>query len=293
MMNGLQVRRVAGMIGLMGVLWIPFTFAQDRSPLPARLLERQVRERPATNYVFAADVMDADGNPSYGTRIDVRKPGAYADAHIPGSLRFPLYQVKARSFLRSRNLILVDEGWGNPRLEEEVESLRARGFDSVHILDGGINAWRRAGGRMQGRAVSPARLAELDPAEFWTSRPYEDWMVIFPSADPSQRLETLLPEAVRIPFDAKDPGSFAVEMTRHRGAFPKLRRVLLVTEDGSGSSGPRRALEDEPGITVFTLKNGLAGLEQRLHMSAAMRNSTTKTTGEAGETKGDCVSCPE
>ncbi|MDA3629962.1 rhodanese-like domain-containing protein [Saccharopolyspora sp. WRP15-2] len=82
-----------------------------------------------------------------GTRlIDVRTPGEFAAAHIPGSRSVPLDLLRAKSGLtvdHSDPVVLVCRS--GARAEEARGLLATAGIDRLVVLEGGIEAWERTG----------------------------------------------------------------------------------------------------------------------------------------------------
>lgn len=87
--------------------------------------------------------------------IDVRSPAEYASVHIPGSYNVPLEQLgEHRAELRALDapIVLVCRSGNRARQAEML--LREVDGSGLHILDGGMAAWERAGLPVnQGRSV--------------------------------------------------------------------------------------------------------------------------------------------
>jgi len=77
--------------------------------------------------------------------IDVREPSAYAQGHIPGAALIPLGELSGRleEVPRDQAVVLVCRS-GN-RSRQALQILGAEGFEDIHNLLGGMNAWSRAG----------------------------------------------------------------------------------------------------------------------------------------------------
>ena len=126
---------------------------------------RSPTERDWSLYVGAEDAKRIIHNPDAAVLVDVRS----ADGHIriPGALQMPMHAVKTKSFLRDRQVVLIDEGYGNPALEAECRKLRKTGFTQSSIWYGGLNAWQGQGGAMEGgeaaavRRLSPVALQAI------------------------------------------------------------------------------------------------------------------------------------
>ena len=77
--------------------------------------------------------------------IDVREDYEYNDGHIPGARLVPLGQVPNRldEIPKDKTVIAVCRS-GN-RSSQATNFLRQQGFDNVHNMTGGMNAWAQAG----------------------------------------------------------------------------------------------------------------------------------------------------
>ncbi len=88
-----------------------------------------------------AEIMDRDDV----VLIDVREQFEYDEAHIPGVTLIPLGEVPQRmdEFPTDKTVIITCRS-GN-RSGQATDFLRENGYDNVHNMDGGINAWKSAG----------------------------------------------------------------------------------------------------------------------------------------------------
>jgi rhodanese-related sulfurtransferase len=81
--------------------------------------------------------------------VDVRTPGEFAARHIPGSYNVPLPDLAehrdelTRSDHAGTPVVLVCESGRRAGMAES--QLAAAGLPGVHVLDGGVAAWERAG----------------------------------------------------------------------------------------------------------------------------------------------------
>jgi rhodanese-related sulfurtransferase len=87
--------------------------------------------------------------------IDVREYPEFAEGHIEGSTLVPLGSLDraCESWDRSRTLRLVCRS--GRRAEQARQTLIAKGFSSVGVLEGGIEAWRLSGWPLQSEAKKP------------------------------------------------------------------------------------------------------------------------------------------
>lgn len=86
--------------------------------------------------------------------LDVRTPGEFAAARIPGSYNIPLGDLDAHAEAlasgAATELVVVCQSGGRAKLAADV--LRSKGRDNVTVLDGGLAAWESAGGQTEGGA---------------------------------------------------------------------------------------------------------------------------------------------
>jgi len=80
--------------------------------------------------------------------LDVREDWEYASGHIPGALLLPLGQIPQRlSEIPTDKTVVAVCRSGN-RSNQATIFLRQQGFDNVHNMQGGMNAWAQAGYEM-------------------------------------------------------------------------------------------------------------------------------------------------
>jgi rhodanese-related sulfurtransferase len=90
-------------------------------------------------------VLDSAGAPRL---IDVRTPGEFEAAHIPGSYNVPLdllreHRAELRHHLDEQVVLICRSG---QRAAQAEQALAAAGLPNLRLLDGGITAWQAAGG---------------------------------------------------------------------------------------------------------------------------------------------------
>lgn len=91
--------------------------------------------------------------------LDVRTPAEFARAHIEGSYNVPLGELEPHAATIGRTrapVVLVCRSGARAQTAQEV--LRRAGARSVHVLDGGMIAWRRGGLPVDGRPRSAGDL---------------------------------------------------------------------------------------------------------------------------------------
>jgi len=106
-------------------------------PLPGRELHPTER-KPEVTVAQASELL---GRAQF---VDVREAWEVAQAHIPGMYWIPMGEVEARYGEIARDRPVVVYCASGQRSGKVTEWLRARGYDNVYNLAGGILAWQNA-----------------------------------------------------------------------------------------------------------------------------------------------------
>ncbi|ALO12476.1 Sulfur carrier protein adenylyltransferase ThiF [Streptomyces venezuelae] len=80
--------------------------------------------------------------------LDVRTPGEFRTAHIPGSYNVPLatlreHRAELRAHLDEEVVLLCRSG---ARAAQAEQALAEAGLPNLRVLEGGVTAWEAAGG---------------------------------------------------------------------------------------------------------------------------------------------------
>jgi rhodanese-related sulfurtransferase len=95
----------------------------------------------------AAELRGLLASPTPPRVIDVRTPGEFETAHISGAYNVPLdllreHRDEIRAQLDHKVVLVCRSG---QRAAQAEDTLSAAGLGSVHILEGGMNAWEGQG----------------------------------------------------------------------------------------------------------------------------------------------------
>ena len=223
--------------------------------------------------------------------VDLRIPTKFAQARLPRSLNLQAFALKSHKEWKNRTLILVDEGHDPTELMAEVAALRAAGFGDVRALDGGVAAWARQGGPLEGTADLPVQIAQISPSQFARSQAAGRWRVIevspeaaaaFPDAEVVARwtgLESLLGQLPKPP----------------PGALPQRTLVIAPDLETYAHIEKRFGALDTAGL--FYLLGGSRALQQFRSLQAAIvpgsaPTATTHTRTIAPASRSGCGVCP-
>ena len=193
--------------------------------------------------------------------VDVRHARAYEQYRVAGSLNVPLAFVKTKSFLKSQAFALVNEGRESAQLEAMCEDLRAQGFGRATVLHGGLNAWRRASGTIDGDVFAQRELTRMHHAELAEEGNYSDWIVVSIATAPVKEVQALLPSAVMVtPNDNAAKLAAAVRTAVLKRVRKGLEpRVLVVDDNGERYDRIEGTFATALPQSVFFLEGGLSG----------------------------------
>lgn len=255
-----------------------------QAAVPAR------KDRDWSLYLEAGLVDAAIRGASDALWVDVRSEEAFQKARIPGSIQIPLFAIKTKEFLRSRRVVLVDDGHGSPATEEECRRLRTMGFGDLWLWYGGLNAWRQLGGGLEG--VSPGTLDRVVPADVNDILLATDWLAVAIGA-PS---DSLGPDAIALEWDPADPARLGEALRQAMAAHPQALCLLIATAAGDDYA----QLADAVGSVdahVFYLEGGLAAWTAYQQMMSAIQQGGHQTTQTrsvtGGVTRKGCGGCPK
>jgi len=207
--------------------------------------------------------------------IDTRSPDEFGRLHIAHATNIPTFALKTKTNLRLGKLVLVDDGVSSVELLAEVAVLRQQGFAQVFALSGGLPAWMRAGGRVEGSG-SVLDVARISAANFVRASRAGKWRVV--EVSETDAIERSL---VALAADAA-------------GGMPP--HILIVAPTNASHAAIEAHLGQAGRLPVFYLTDGAPALalfhDQQI---AAARNSvqlfTTKAANNAPVIAGGCSSC--
>lgn len=90
--------------------------------------------------------------------IDIRSPREFAHEHIEGAQLVPLGSFDRHDFPNSRSQTAVFTCRSGARTTMAANRLLAKGFRSAYVLEGGLDAWKRAGLPVQTTPAKPLSL---------------------------------------------------------------------------------------------------------------------------------------
>jgi rhodanese-related sulfurtransferase len=214
--------------------------------------------------------------------VDIRPDSEHERVWIAGSIHLTGTALASAGYLREKPVLLVGTGPDAGDAEATCRRLEKGGFKSVRALLGGIAAWSRAGGKLEGEVSAPAHLNHASADAFARDAARAHWLLIDVGAPPSRGLE-LPVQRLAIPISHGE-ASFRSEVAaaiRGQGASSPARLVALTGATDSEVEAARLALAplDLADPFVFAVDGGRAALEsafERQRMIAAAAPGRTE-----------------
>jgi len=226
------------------------------------------------------------------TLIDTRDLAQFSKLHSMHAINIPAFALKTRTDLRGSKLVLVDDGASPVDLLAEADSLRQMGFTQVFVLSGGLPAWIRAGGRVEGSTQSVLGVARISAADFARASRAGKWQVV----EIGEAL-TPLPETTNvIKLSATDDiGSALVSLSKNfaQGMPPN---ILIIAPSNASQAKIEAHLGPAGHLPVFYLNDGMKALAFFHNEQAGAASNTGRLFKVASARSvpivaGGCSSC--
>lgn len=202
--------------------------------------------------------------------VDVRKPELFQQHQISGSINLPLYEIKYKKNLKNRNIVLANKGLTQRYLLKECSQLKAKGFNYISVLKGGLNEWSDHGFPLNSKAGSVAEFDEISPYEYFNAAPETEWIYIDLDHS-SAEIRSLISEARILEYN----GDLSAFKVNHRklnsiGISGRTTRFLMVDRNGKNYQKYRRLFSDLVIKDIFFLSGGITELQRYMHKHAAL-----------------------
>jgi rhodanese-related sulfurtransferase len=279
--NKLTSNVIFMLIALMLTTPLPFVAAENAGSLliQEELIEGSPIEADYSLAVSAAELLNKTKQNRRMTLVDVRSPEEFERLRIPGSICVPLHAVKTKDYLKAQPFVLVGSGFERRGLESESKRLQQRGY-KPSILFGGLVAWQRQGGPLEGDRLLVATYKEISPHHFFHEKDYKDIKVYDVSPDPLPDAQKLIPGTVHV----KNIESLTKLLKQNS---PTYLTLVLFNESGEQYEKFDAALKKTGIPTAFFLKGGLSGYRYFLENTTLSR----KSRAERVVTLGGCGTC--
>ncbi len=260
------------------------SFAQ----IPSELLSRQWKKCNLANLTSPGSVLKKLKEKRELVLVDVRDAQDFNSCRIRGSINIPAFALSKKTFLKSKSLVLVNEGFRYSKLEQAYQRLKDSGFQHVSILIGGLNYWREKELPLDGDVFAQKGLNKIPPREFFAERNYENLVLVNVSGIMSPEASSLMPGALSAPYrkqGKKFVGELKEVLKPHEN--DRLVSVLIFNQNGRYTERMEGIIRKAGIKNVFYLKDGLEGYKTFLQKQALILR--TKNTRKIVK---KCVTCP-
>jgi rhodanese-related sulfurtransferase len=221
--------------------------------------------------------------------IDVRPANLYEKLRIPGSMNVPIHFISTKPFLKPSLIILVHSGISQKVLAAACEALNRSGF-RIKFLAGGLAAWYREGGKLEGDLFVAEDLLWISPELFYQDKDVDPVLVIDASPGERKRAEDILPFAVSVPFEnsAHQWIETVLKKVADHRAGPSLR-IYILTEAGGNYERMMPLLASNGLKQFFFVQGGLRAYEG--YLSQMVQSWRPRSERVAADTS--CKPCAE
>jgi len=194
--------------------------------------------------------------------VDIRNKAEFEKFRIPDSINIPLFAVKTKDFLKSKSLILINEGYNQTQLRQACEELNAAGFRASFIY-GGLNAWKENRGLIEGDPFAQQELNKIKPLDFLAEKDDDNRIIIDVSSSDTKNNRSLLPKSLHIPYQ-KDENNFVSAFQRElaKQKDKPFSSVLIVSQNGDQYENIQKAVRKADVKNVFFLRGGIEAYQK-------------------------------
>lgn len=164
--------------------------------------------------------------------VDTRHPKEFSEFRIDGALNIRVGELRVKSFLVGKSVLLVGNGKGERELYLACGELKRFGFKQVKVLRGGMPAWLAQGQLVIGPAESTASPNMLNASQLWAESRFDaNQLFLLPEMAAFQR-EFATGKLIQ-DGDLESIKSFLDKGGRNRKALP-VASVVLIAGSGMG-----------------------------------------------------------
>ena len=275
-------------LGLPILTAIPVQSDLSVAEIPSELLSRKWKKYNLANLISPDSFLRKLKEKRELVLVDVRDAQDFNSCRIRGSINIPAFALSKKTFLKSKTLVLFNEGFNYSKLEQACQRLRDSGFHNVSILIGGLSHWSEKGFPIEGDVFAQKSLNKIPPREFFAERNYKNLILVDVSGIMSPEASSLMPGALSVPY-RKQAKKFVGELKKVLQLHENdpLVSVLIFNKNGRYPESMELLIRKAGIKNVFYLKDGLEGYKTFLQKHALMLR--TKNTRKIVK---KCVSCP-
>lgn len=248
----------------------PMTTVQEilKNIKPSSCSRKDIKKPIPSEYVRVAEVkpdLSCVINPadlahklkSPGTvLVDTRSAVDFAEFHIEGAMNISATELRSKSFLRDKSVVLIGNGKAERELYIECRRLKSTGFRRVNVLRGGMPAWLASGYSVLGQSPNLARLTTLTPSELWIESRFAANLILVTASQ--KTLQKHITGALLIPDERlKTVQAIVNQRSRHSKSGSRAA-VILGTGKEADVQALSQAIEPVPLLVYSETAEALA-----------------------------------
>jgi len=204
------------------------------------------------------------------TLVDVRNASDYQIYQITGSLNIKLYELKAKTFLKRKRLVLVGYGYDGERLLEACKILKSSGFQSVKVLENGISGWAITKDQTIDAPEIIQSVFYINPADIPHIEKSSSVLVINLTGKKSTPLNNYFEHITTVTALNNDS---AKKLSKIRTSNnQRYGYMIVVDEDGQGYPSLYNLNHSHNNLPILFLNGGIIGLRDFEAQQTAMAN---------------------
>lgn len=254
------------------------TQAENDSVVNYSNIETYFSTRDEDLYTGVKTVLDLYNNNQKNqlALVDVRPEEEYENFRIPNTINIQAHLLKYKSYLKTKNLVLVNSGKQYKALESTVLDLRLRGFEKITILDGGLRKWKSEANRLDGKSSAAKFLNTMSVKEFLSESSHGPW-IVFDLNKQNIFNNEISGNVIHLPYD----GLFSLNLNSKLNEIDDLglTRILFTSNDKEIYSKLVPILE-EKGISNYHILSEITDyikvFNQKTRMASTAKNRVTK-----------------
>jgi len=257
------------LLGLPILTAIPVESDLSVAEIPSELLSRKWKKYNLSNLISPDSVLGKLKEKRELVLVDVRDAQNFNSCRIRSSINIPAFALSKKTFLKSKSLVLVNEGFRYSKLEQACLRLKDSGFHNVWILIGGLSHWREKGFPIEGDVFAQKKLNKVLPRDFFAERNYENLILVDVSEIMSPEASSLMTGAFSVPYRKqvkKFVGRLKKVLEPHEN--DPLVSVLIFNKNGRYPESMELLIRKERVKNAFYLKDGLEGYKTFLQKQA-------------------------
>lgn len=176
--------------------------------------------------------------------IDTRNATDFANFHINGAMNISAAELRGKTFLRGKSVILLGNGKAEQQQYIDCKRLKSNGFKKVRVLLGGMPAWLAAGQGVLGLSPNPMQLTRLTPSDLWIESRFESNLVLVAAG--RKTLQTQITGSVLIPDEMPQTIQSAIDKRRKQHKSAPLAAVVLAADKGTAFQALSEAIKPVP-----------------------------------------------